>query len=857
MDRPDTQVVVVGAGPVGMTAAALLAARGVAVTVFERNTSTSDEPKAISLDDEALRVYQAAGLADRILRVLVPGTGTRYYDSSGAAVFQARSPQPFRFGYPFKNPFAQPDLERELFAHLSDRPLVTLRMGTEVLDVRPGAEHVEVTYRPAGAPDSAGETIRARYVLGCDGGRSVVRRALGIDMSGRSYPEPWLVVDVLGDHHDERYGMHHADPSRPHVIIPGLRGRCRYEFLLHPGEGAPETGADFPLIRRLLEPFRSITPEQVERAVIYRFHALVADRWQQGRVFLLGDAAHMMPPFAGQGLNSGIRDVANLCWKLAEVLDGRLAPAALDSYETERRPHAEATVRLSERLRRIVMSTDERFARRRDAYLATALRDPGTRTFYEEMRYRPPHGYQAGLLAPAEDPAAGPIGAMIGQPRAFDSATGRTVLLDEFTGTGWALFGVGVPPQELTAAADLLAELGAKAALIPVDDRMPRDGARCLVDVDGQLDAEFARYRGQLLLVRPDHFVAAVWAPGRAPALGALHLATFDDRQPAVSGTGDRKEIHRMSRPDRKPLAQPEAAGALRRTATSHIGLRVPEVGQAAEFYGRILGLHVQSELDDGGLRLGWGSGHHVLDLTPGEPGLDHIGFEVRDPGGMADLEKRFRDAGHDVAELDQSYLDCPSDGKPVKGLAVTDPDGNTVHFHGPVRREGEHSADTARRPVRYQHVTLSTSDVPAMVAFYTGVAGFRLSDQLADGSFAWMRSDRDHHSLAVVETGRTGGIDHYSFDLAEWEDFKAWCDRLTDEGVDVTWGPGRHGPGNNLFIFFDDPAGNHVELSAEMEKFHDDRVAYEPRKWEPVPVSVNLWGGQLATWRKTSEGNG
>ncbi|WP_372495448.1 VOC family protein [Saccharopolyspora soli] len=311
-----------------------------------------------------------------------------------------------------------------------------------------------------------------------------------------------------------------------------------------------------------------------------------------------------------------------------------------------------------------------------------------------------------------------------------------------------------------------------------------------------------------------------------------------------------------MSRPDRTALPQPEGAGALRRTGTSHIGLRVPDVGLAAEFYGRILGLHVHSELDGGGLRLGWGSGHHVLDLTAGHASLDHIGFEVRDPGGMADLEKRFRDAGHDLAELAPSYLDCPFGGKPAKGMVVTDPDGNTVHFHGPVHREGEHAADTARRPVRYQHVTLSTADVPAMVAFYTGVAGFRLSDQLADGSFAWMRSDRDHHSLAVVETGQRGGIDHYSFDLARWDDFKSWCDRLTDEGVNVTWGPGRHGPGNNLFVFFDDPAGNHVELSAEMEKFHDDRVTYVPRSWEPVPVSVNLWGGQLATWRKTSEGN-
>lgn len=295
---------------------------------------------------------------------------------------------------------------------------------------------------------------------------------------------------------------------------------------------------------------------------------------------------------------------------------------------------------------------------------------------------------------------------------------------------------------------------------------------------------------------------------------------------------------------------EPGAAGALRGTATSHLGLRVPDVTSCAAFYQRILGLVRHAELPGGGLRLGWDGGHHVLDLLPGPPALDHIGFEVADPGGVAAVEKRLRDAGHPVRPLDASFLDEPV-GDPV-GLACADPDGTTVHFHGPVVRSGEHVADTGRRPIKYQHVTLGSADVARMVEFYVGVVGFRLSDQLADGGFAWLRSNRDHHTLAVVRAGSTG-LDHYSYDLAEWADFKAWCDRLTEEGVDVVWGPGRHGPGNNLFVFFDDPAGNHVELSAEMEKFHDDRVRYQPRRWDPVPRSVNLWGGQLATWRTTS----
>ncbi|MTD55259.1 bifunctional 3-(3-hydroxy-phenyl)propionate/3-hydroxycinnamic acid hydroxylase [Amycolatopsis pithecellobii] len=524
-----TDVVVVGAGPVGLTAAALLAARGVRVVVLERNASTSDEPKAISLDDEALRAFQAAGVADRILRIIVPGIGTRYFDGYGRAVFQARAPQPYRLGYPFKNPFAQPDLERELYDHLVAHPGAEIRLRAEVVGLASAADGVEVRYRRTDG-DEATEAIRAAYVLGCDGGRSAIRATLGVGMTGRSHQELWLVADVLGDHHDERYGLHHGDPDRPHVIVPGRDGRCRYEFLLHDGEGAAGDEVGFGLVERLLAPHRPIEPDQVERAVIYQFHGLVADRWRAGRVFLLGDAAHMMPPFAGQGLNSGIRDAANLCWKVAEVLAGRLSDIALDSYEAERRPHAEATVRLSERLGRIVMTTDTRLAARRDAYFAAALRDPGTRAFFEEMRYRPAHRYRDGLIAGHPD---GPeIGVMIGQPRVFDTSTGSVRRLDDALGTGWALLGVGVPADRI-AATTAIRSLPVSVAQVAVDDRLPSAPGQILVDVDGQLDAEFAPYRGHLVLVRPDRFVAAAWRPDAQPDLvTALSLAA-----PALAGT--------------------------------------------------------------------------------------------------------------------------------------------------------------------------------------------------------------------------------------------------------------------------------------------------------------------------------
>ena len=308
-----------------------------------------------------------------------------------------------------------------------------------------------------------------------------------------------------------------------------------------------------------------------------------------------------------------------------------------------------------------------------------------------------------------------------------------------------------------------------------------------------------------------------------------------------------------MERPERIILEETGAAGALCETAVSHIGFQVPDVAAAEAFYGQVLGLYRHSEVQ-GGVRLGWGGGHHVLELVEGPKGLKHYAFEVRDADGVAGIRARLESAGYEVSDLEASFITAPVGI--AQGISVTDPDGTEVHFHSQVQRQGENAADTGRRPIKYQHVTVGTANVERMVSFFTKFVGFRISDQLHDGHFCWLRSDRDHHTLAVVHDGKGGDIDHYSYDLAEWEDFKAWCDRLTELGVDVAWGPGRHGPGNNLFVFFDDPAGNHIELSAEMEKFHDDRVTYVPRRWEPKPNSVNLWGGQLPQWRKVSESN-
>ncbi|MEV3907372.1 bifunctional 3-(3-hydroxy-phenyl)propionate/3-hydroxycinnamic acid hydroxylase [Streptomyces canus] len=526
-------VLVVGAGPVGLTAANLLGTLGVRVLVVERHTTTSDEAKAISLDDESLRTLQLADLDEAVYPIIVPGTGTRYYGVDGRPLVHARGTGERRYGHPFKNHFAQPDLERLLRSALDRFPHVDVRFGTRLVQLTQYPDRVWATLASGdgdgdGDGGQATQQIEAAYVLGCDGGRSTVREQLSVPMRGRSYPDDvWLVVDTLDDPHDQRYGMHVGDPDRPLVIVPGRAGRCRYEFRLRPGECAPGTAVPFGLVRDLLRPHRDITPEQVERSVAYTFHALLAERLRVGRCFLLGDAAHMMPPFAGQGLNSGVRDAANLCWKVADVLAGRATEALLDTYDTERRPHAQAMIDLSVRLGRLVMTTDHRRARLRDLCVRAALRSRRGRRYLTEMRYRPDTRVTTGAVAPTDGPGQALTGTLLQQPFVLHGPGYTSTRLDDPLGPGWSLLGIGLSDDDWTgvAAAGLP---DARYVDVVLGDRAPREhGGRAAVsDGDGALDAYLAPLPGHLLLVRPDRLIAAVFTPGQADHV-ARTLARF------------------------------------------------------------------------------------------------------------------------------------------------------------------------------------------------------------------------------------------------------------------------------------------------------------------------------------------
>ncbi|MFE3188422.1 bifunctional 3-(3-hydroxy-phenyl)propionate/3-hydroxycinnamic acid hydroxylase [Nocardia sp. NPDC059240] len=350
MNTPLIPVVLVGAGPSGLTAATLLAQYGIESLVLERWEGVYPQPRAVHLDGEIRRIVERLGVGDEFDAVSRPALGLRLVDADHRTLAQFdRDPAGGRNGHPEANLFDQPELEAILRANLLRYPTVTLRSSAEVTAVteESGCVRVDFNDRDTGRAES----VRAAYVLGCDGANSLVRDAIGGRTRDLRFDQRWLVVDLatpadLG-HWDGVYQV--CDPARAATYMRIGKSRHRWEFRLLPGESADDFG-DLPRLRPLLEPWiESGGFEHLElvRVAEYTFRAQLADRWRSGRVFLLGDAAHLTPPFIGQGMGAGLRDAMNLTWKLAGVLRGELPATVLDTYETERKPHARAMIRLA------------------------------------------------------------------------------------------------------------------------------------------------------------------------------------------------------------------------------------------------------------------------------------------------------------------------------------------------------------------------------------------------------------------------------------------------------------------------------------------------------------------------------
>ena len=343
-------VVIVGAGPTGISAATLLAQYGVDCLVLDRWPGVYPQPRAVHLDDEIYRVVARLGVAEEFAAISRPALGLRLLDKRFKVLAEFNRETALGVhGFPQANMFDQPEFEALLRANLKRYPAAQLRGNTEVTEITERAGRVRVAFTDR--CDGLSHLVEADYLLGCDGANSLVRAQIGSAMRDLNFEQRWLVVDVATDTDLRQWeGVHQVcDPFRAGTYMRIGQARYRWEFQLRAGESADDFGT-VPALRPLIAPWTADVADSelaLLRVTEYTFRAQIAERWRRGNVFILGDAAHLTPPFIGQGMGAGLRDAMNLAWKIAGVRNGTLAPAVLDSYERERKPHTRQLIRLA------------------------------------------------------------------------------------------------------------------------------------------------------------------------------------------------------------------------------------------------------------------------------------------------------------------------------------------------------------------------------------------------------------------------------------------------------------------------------------------------------------------------------
>ena len=509
-----TDVAIVGAGPVGLMIANYLGQCGVNVTLVEKLASLIDYPRAIGLDDESLRTFQAVGLAENVLPHTTPWHAMRFLTPKGRC-FADIQPKTDEFGWSRRNAFIQPLADRVLFEGLARFANVKVLFSRELEGFEQSESGVALTLKNS---EGRSERLQAKYLIGCDGGNSLVRRSLDISFEGKTAPNQWIVVDIANDPLATPHVYLCCDPVRPYVSAALPHGVRRFEFMVMPGETEAELSKPENMRKLLAKVLPN--PDNIEliRSRVYTHNARLAGQFRQGRVLLAGDAAHIMPVWQGQGYNSGMRDASNLAWKLSLVIKGLAADSLMDSYEQERRDHAKAMINLSVLAGHVLAPPKRWQGTLRDgvSWLLNYL--PPVKRYFVEMRFKPMPQYTRGaLIVPSEK--GSPVGKMFIQPKVLTDA-GTTVLLDEVIGENFAIIAWGCDPTWGLTPAQITQwkALGTRfiQVLPDVQLRAPSDAGPDVIrvgDSTGRLKEWFARGTSSIALVRPDRFLAGLAIP--------------------------------------------------------------------------------------------------------------------------------------------------------------------------------------------------------------------------------------------------------------------------------------------------------------------------------------------------------
>lgn len=520
--RAEVDVAIAGAGPTGLMLANLLGTYGVTAAVLESGPALIDFPRGVGMDDETMRTFQAVGLVDEVLQHTVPHQRLVFVDRRHRALAEI-APPVSEFGWPRRSGFVQPLADRVLLEGLSRFPHVRVEWGTKVTSFVQDSSGVAVQVDRGGV----GGVLKARFLVGSDGGRSDVRKALGFGFEGTSSAADWLVIDMRNDPLGRPGAFVGADPRRPYACISIPHGIRRFEFMLNKGEGEREA-QDNTFIADLLRPFvHSLNPDDIIRRRVYTHHSRIAERFRDHRVFVAGDAAHVMPVWQGQGYNSAIRDANNLAWKLAAALDGLGGEELLDSYELERREHAQAMIRLSTWVGRVVSVRSRTVATLRDTLLRAASAVPAVKRYIVQMRFKPMPTLDRGALTlEGSVSSPTPVGKIFVQPT-VSTRHQSSAPLDDVIGPWFALIVWNNDPSAIlsTEALATLARLDVRLLWARPETQLgwkapsESEEARILGDTDGTLKNWFDQRQESVVLVRPDRIIA-----GASDAQSASHM---------------------------------------------------------------------------------------------------------------------------------------------------------------------------------------------------------------------------------------------------------------------------------------------------------------------------------------------